>query len=778
MRSVLLRGALAAVAILLAALPGTAYLWPPASAPTDASAQLFSAERAMRHVEVLASSPRPVGSVGHEVGRAYILAELRRLGLEPEVQETVSAFRFPGADGFSAAQVRNVVARIEGTRSGPAILLNAHYDGANTGVAAGDCGACVAALLETARALTDGERPGRDVILVFSDAEEMGDHGAHAFATQHPWMRDVGLALNYEAMGTSGPGTLYVTGPHNVALVDALKGAMPRGFGNSFVTAIFSATPEMRNACDLQDYLEAGKPGLGFILHGDTQQYHTLLDTPANLDHRSLQSFGDSALGMVRAFSMRDLRAEGDAVFFPLAPVGTVAYAEGWAVPLAALALVLAVALGARAARQGARSLHMAAAAVALPVTAGLSAVAAMAIWAAMRAIDPVLQVFLIGTYATGWYVAGLTLLAAAVAVALAGWMAGKMSAREAATGVTMGLAAIGVGLALTFPGTAYVATLPALAAVSALALFNRSSAGPAALLLLPVIAITALVASLVAPGGIIVGFMARLEAFSGLPLLALPTAITALAVVFSLPFLRRFVAARRPATRPLAGALLALSAVALIGGTFQSRFSEAQPRPEAVRYELDSTRGTARWTTNDPRPGAWSGQFFPPGSRRLESGSVLPGGPPTFAAAAPVLPMPSPSVLIATDQVAEGQRQLRVQIASPRGAAIIEVRVTAQAPILAAAIGGQPLDLRDFAPAGKGRLIFYASGFDASGFALTLTLARSTPLLIEVADMSDGLPGLQRTRPPSTMPTPGATADGTVVRTRLVLAGSQEGTN
>jgi hypothetical protein len=402
----------------------------------------------------------------------------------------------------------------------------------------------------------------------------------------------------------------------------------------------------------------------------------------------------------------------------------------------------------------------------------------AMAGWAAIRALDPVLQVFLIGTFATGWYVAGLTLLAAAVAVGLAGWMAARMSAREAATGVTLGLAAIGVGLALAFPGTAYVATLPALAAVPALALFNRPGAGPAALLMLPVVAITALVASLVAPGGIIVGFMARLEAFSGMPLLALPSAITALAVAFSLPFLRHFVAARRPATTPLAALLLGLSILALVGGTFQSRFSDAQPRPEAVRYELDTSKGTARWVTNDPAPGAWSGQFFPPGSRRLESGSILPGGPPTFAAAAPVLPILPPMVAISVDKAAEAQQQITVQIASQRGASIMEVGVTAQAPILAAAIEGQPLDFRHFAPARKGHLIFYASGFDASGFALTLTLARSTPLLVDVADMSDGLPGLQRTRPPSTMPTPGATADGTVVRTRLALPGSREGTN
>ncbi|MGL5011463.1 MAG: hypothetical protein ACRC6I_16410, partial [Paracoccaceae bacterium] len=124
-----LRHAVLALCLLLAVWSGAAYLTPRASQPADAPASAFSADRAMQHVAALSAAPRPVASPGHAAARAYILAEIRRMDLVPGVQKTVSAFRFPGAEGFGVAGVQNVVARIKGTGDGQAILLNAHYDG-------------------------------------------------------------------------------------------------------------------------------------------------------------------------------------------------------------------------------------------------------------------------------------------------------------------------------------------------------------------------------------------------------------------------------------------------------------------------------------------------------------------------------------------------------------------------------------------------------------------------------------------------------------------------
>jgi Zn-dependent M28 family amino/carboxypeptidase len=43
------------------------------------------------------------------------------------------------------------------------------------------------------------------ILLFFSDAEELGLNGAALFVTQHKWAKDIGLVLNFEARGSSGP---------------------------------------------------------------------------------------------------------------------------------------------------------------------------------------------------------------------------------------------------------------------------------------------------------------------------------------------------------------------------------------------------------------------------------------------------------------------------------------------------------------------------------------------------------------------------------------------
>src|SRR5262245_55246550 len=59
---------------------------PPRPLPADAPPEDFSAGRAMRHVEAIARQPHPLGSAAEEPVRAYIIDELKTLGLEPEIQ--------------------------------------------------------------------------------------------------------------------------------------------------------------------------------------------------------------------------------------------------------------------------------------------------------------------------------------------------------------------------------------------------------------------------------------------------------------------------------------------------------------------------------------------------------------------------------------------------------------------------------------------------------------------------------------------------------------------
>jgi len=148
----------------------------------DAPADVFSAGRALRHIEAIADSPRPIGSAKHAEARAYLVGVLGSLGWRTEVQESVGMFDF-GNDGTqNMAAVANVIATKPGSQTTGTVLLTAHYDTVAGSPGAADDGIGIGVLLETARALNTAGALRNDVGILLTDAEEAsGLHGAEAF---------------------------------------------------------------------------------------------------------------------------------------------------------------------------------------------------------------------------------------------------------------------------------------------------------------------------------------------------------------------------------------------------------------------------------------------------------------------------------------------------------------------------------------------------------------------------------------------------------------------
>src|SRR5262249_7283985 len=123
---------------------------PPRPKPAEVPATEFSADRARETLRRVQADglPHPVGSPEHARVRDRVVAELRRSGYEPSVQETFVC----GRDG-TCARVANVLARIDGAGPGKAGLLAARYDSVGAGPGASDDGLGVAAVLEVAKIL-------------------------------------------------------------------------------------------------------------------------------------------------------------------------------------------------------------------------------------------------------------------------------------------------------------------------------------------------------------------------------------------------------------------------------------------------------------------------------------------------------------------------------------------------------------------------------------------------------------------------------------------------
>src|ERR1044072_1061709 len=145
---------------------------PPAAALETASANEFSSYRAREHLQQIARIPRFMGSLSHTNARNYILDRLTELGLSPELQSAMVINQRPG-ELVTAATVNNILCKIAGTSNSKAIILVGHYDTVAMSPGASDDGSAVAAMLESIRCLKAGPPLSNDVILLFTDGEEV-----------------------------------------------------------------------------------------------------------------------------------------------------------------------------------------------------------------------------------------------------------------------------------------------------------------------------------------------------------------------------------------------------------------------------------------------------------------------------------------------------------------------------------------------------------------------------------------------------------------------------
>ena len=116
--------------------------------------------------------------------RDRLVAELRGLGMDVEIQHSSR----PVSGDVRLVQHPGTVTRFAPP---PAYrwYCATHYDSVAAGPGAADAGSCVAALLETARALQHGGPLQRPVYLLITDGEEAGLKGAIAFVEEHALAR-------------------------------------------------------------------------------------------------------------------------------------------------------------------------------------------------------------------------------------------------------------------------------------------------------------------------------------------------------------------------------------------------------------------------------------------------------------------------------------------------------------------------------------------------------------------------------------------------------------
>jgi hypothetical protein len=717
--------AILALAIMTAVSLGS--LWPPTS-PGGGPAS-FSADLAMAHVEALAAGPRPAGSAAHRAAREYIVTALReRAGLEAEVRVAAATSTRYGLP-YDAARVHNVVATIPGTDPSRRIVLVAHYDTMLMSPGAGDDAAGVATLLEAGRALTVAYEGGPDVMLLFTDAEEIGAVGAEAFLASGGLDPERTTVLNFDARGTGGPCGLIETAGDEGRLVRALA-------RSDAPVAAASLMPTLARlhgvGTDFRPFREAGAGGLNFAIVDGVARYHTPADTPPALDRDSVLRQGEAALALVRELGDGADDASGAVSYFTAPWAGLVVYPRFLDLVAATLATALVAFWVVASVRRGDSSwAGLGASGLAAVAAVTLAAVACYAGWWLVRALGAGPAPGLAEPYDPVPYRFAAVLLAAGTALGVV------RAARRMGVAATTGLQVIAVavlwGLALGLPGAAYLLSVPmpfvALHAVAS----GDGRGGPVARALgaaaasLPVVLVWAPV-----PYALLSGFRLSAAWAAG--------AVAAFAVLLCASAFER---ARFAVDGRAAAALIALAAVAAGVGVSRAGASPERPRPVSVAYALDADAGRAFWVSDRETARGPEEAFFADalGIEALPRFLGEDGALARAAAAAP-LAVPGPEVTLVGDAAGDGRRDLTVRVRSQRGAPWLHVLVET-GKVMGAAVDGNAFDERaGGAAAAEGAVWgFRHIGAGDEGFELKLVVdPAGGPVRITVVDQSPGI--------------------------------------
>lgn len=561
-----------------------------------ASENVFSTDRALTHVEKISKKPHGVGFPAHAEVRSYIISELESLGLKTSVQEGYTA-----GDWGNLSKAINILARIKGTENGKALLLLSHYDSSpHSSLGASDAGSGVATILEGIQAfLSENKQPKNDIIILITDAEELGLNGADLFVKEHPWAKDVGLALNFEARGSGGPSyTLIETNRGNAKLIEEFTKADPDyPVANSLVYSIYKMLP---NDTDLTVFREDGDiEGLNFAFIDDHYDYHTVRDNFERLDRNTLAHQGSYLMPLLSYFANSDLnnlKSLDDSVYFNVPFFKLVSYPFEWIWPmfgLAVLFFIVLVVLGIKKNKLNINEVMKGFAPMFIALI--INGVVGFYSWTALKWLYPDYNDILHGfTYNGHTYILAFVLFSLATCF----WIYNKFKKVETpnllVAPILLWLVICGLVSVYLQGASFFIVPVYALL-VSFMVVINQKEPSP---LLLIILALPAL--------WIHAPFIKMFPVGLGLKMMVAATLLTTLTFFLLLPIFGFYRKKNRLATL---GCLLFLGLLAL--AHFNADFTEENAKPTSLLYVIDADTNTAKWATYEHEISDWTSQYI-----------------------------------------------------------------------------------------------------------------------------------------------------------------------
>lgn len=660
-------------------------LSPSAKIAKTSSLTEFSADKALLQLKEIAKKPHFTGSSDHKVVQNYLVSELEKLGLAVEIQEHIAVNK----KWRAATNTKNILARIKGSGNGKALLLLSHYDSnPHSSLGASDAGSGVVVILEGVRAfLAKKEIPKNDIIIFISDAEELGLLGANAFVNHHPWAKDVGLVLNFEARGSGGPSYMLLeTNGGNKKLIEAFQEAnTDYPLANSLMYSIYKMLP---NDTDLTVFREdANIDGYNFAFIDDHFDYHTVQDSYERMDMNSLNHQASNLMATLNYFAdadLQNLKSETDYVYFNFPIFGMVYYPFSWVIPMFIICVLLFLGMlfmGVLKKKNTVEGITKGF----YPFTFSLLTSAAVAFfgWKLLLKIHPQYNDILHGfTYNGYYYIAAFVSLTLALCFWFYKDYFKKRSKQDLLVAPLFFWLMINGFVAFYLPGAAFfILPVVILLVLFFIAQFSVSKVNNLLIFTLfsiPVLLIFAPLAKMF-PVGL------------GLKMLLVSAVFTVLLFGFMVPVFQQYKDHKK-----LSLVFLLMGLMALISASVFSSYSVDCKKPNSVLYVFDTNKNEAYWASYNAVTDDFTKQFL---GQNPTKGSYDENTTASkyrtniqLHTKAVIINLEKPVISIVEDTIIVGDRKLALRIESPRNANKVELLAKTPIQFKSFMVNNEPL--------------------------------------------------------------------------------------
>jgi hypothetical protein len=761
------------------------------------------------HIERIASKPHPMGGQANREVRDYIVAYFESLGLSTEIQKTTVVYRHPtrSNQNTTVASVENIIARLPGSsakKEGVAntLALLTHYDSRPLTPGAADDASGTATVMEVARLMVSDPAPAHDVLFVVTDGEEMGLLGAQGFFRQHPAAEEIGLVLNLEARGSSGVSSMFETSENNDWLIESLVNSAPDLVADSLSYEIYSRMP---NDTDMSISKGEGIPGLNFGFVGGFFDYHSMTDTPENINQESVAQQANYLLFAARHFANTDSWQSGTAnvTYFSLWAGQMVTYSQAVATGTGVVVLVFGLWVFIVRARKGALRLST--------IGTGL-----LAIFALLSIVSSIFESMIDQQYARADGIAriislGEWALAAyfVVVLGISAWFASALKrgfSPKVAFIIPLGLAVLsllagrpwqaavimmavllplllilskrknppdiwGAGLMLWWvltavvvvvaPNASYILVLP-LAGVLLTIGPGQSKDGVNADLTVSRAIVASFVPLVFLPTLLV---MAYLALGSTLPQFIMMISVVCLLLIW--PLVQQV---GQAANGKLGSAMFVLGAALTVWVMLGDGFDARTPRQQGLFLATDANQSQSFWVSPDARPGTWAGDFLGEDASDYNMNEILPGYLEKTRRGELFGESVEAAVLSVTDKRTDGeQTELTLHLMSPSGAEYVNLLFPRDMSIIEASANGFPVpvpgssntpgvnsppdaDKNRDSSGGRDWWRWRWYGLPVSGAEIVLRLGDKKPIEIRVVEVDYGMPEGPPQRPANVM--------------------------